>query len=365
MSFGKDLYYLFIVLTLFLGGTVYAQEDSLSIENQELIVGLHAEPPFVIQGDAGTWDGISIRLWRAVADSLDLVYKFAEVDPSMPAVELLNREVDILLLGDVTSKAEEEIDFSHIYYTSELGVASSSSMTLSRLAGAFFNKRFWNIALALSVMLLIVGTIIYFVEKRSNEEHFGGDRSLAKGIGSGFWWAGVTMTTIGYGDKAPVTFFGRVLALIWMLIAMAVTAVLTASLVSVVMGSSGDKKIKAPEDLRDMKVAAIEGSSGAEYLTSERVAYNGFSDISEAFQAVQSDDLDALVHTVPALRYAINNDPNLSLRVQPIKKDPQYYAFAVTEESPLREKINLGLLRIINTALWQQQLDRFIPEKGK
>ncbi len=120
-------------------------------------------------------------------------------------------------------------------------------MSLSRLARAFFNKRFWKIALALSVLLLIVGTIIYFVERGSNEDHFGGDRSFAKGIGSGFWWAGVTMTTIGYGDKAPVTFVGRALALIWMLIAMAVTAVLTASLVSVVMGSSGNKNIEAPE----------------------------------------------------------------------------------------------------------------------
>ena len=364
MSFGKIVTFFFFISAIFFSTTVRAQEDSLfSEEGKELIVGINPEPPFVIQGENGTWDGISIRLWRAVADSLNMTYQFAEVNKEGSAVELLNGDVDVLLLGDVTSKSEADVDFSHIYYTSELGLATSSSISLSRLSKAFFNERFWKIAIALSILLLIVGSIIYLVERGSNEDHFGGDRSVAKGIGSGFWWAGVTMTTIGYGDKAPVTFLGRALALIWMLIAMAVTAVLTASLVSVVMGSSGGKKIEAPGDLRNMKIAAIEGSAASQYLDSERIAYKAFSSLSEALEAVNKNDLKGVFHTVPALRYHINNDPDLSLRVQPLKLDPHYYAFAVAPKSRLRKEINLGLLTILNTALWRQELDRFIPEK--
>ncbi|MGB7785732.1 MAG: transporter substrate-binding domain-containing protein [Salinimicrobium sp.] len=366
MSFGKVLFCLSFLMLIFSVPVLRAQENSLSLkENKELLIGVFAEPPYVISGEDGTWDGISIRLWRAVADSLNLTYKFAEVDKTQPAVELLDRKFDVLLLGDVTSRAEAEIDFSHIYHISEMGVATSSTMDMARLASTFFNKRFWKIALALSVLLLIVGTIIYLVERNSNEDNFGGDRSIAKGIGSGFWWAGVTMTTIGYGDKAPVTFVGRALALIWMLIAMAVTAVLTASLVSVVMGSSGNKSIKAPDDLREMKIAAVEGSAASEYLKTERIQYTSFSRPSEALNSVNKQEHEAVLHTVPALRYHINNDPDLSLRVQTLKVDPHYYAFAVAKGSPLRKEINLGLLRFLNTALWQQEKDRFIPEKKK
>lgn len=339
--------------------------DSLPIKERELVVGLFHQPPFVISGKNGTWDGISVRLWRAVADSLNLTYKFSKVSKEESAVDLLNGEVDIHLLGDVTSQAEAAVDFSHIYHTSELGVASSSSIDLSRLTKAFFNERFWKIALMLSILLLIVGTLIYLVERGTNEDHFGGDRSVIKGIGSGFWWAGVTMTTIGYGDKAPVTFAGRALALIWMLIAMAVTAVLTASLVSVVMGSSGNKNLQAPDDLREKKIAAVEGSSATVYLDSEKIAYKSFSDLSEALKAMSGDGVDAVLHTVPALKYSINNDPDLSYRVQPLQLDPHYYAFAVPSESSLREELNLGLLRILNTSLWQQELNRFIPDKKK
>jgi voltage-gated potassium channel len=46
----------------------------------------------------------------------------------------------------------------------------------------------------------------------------------------GFWWALTTMTTVGYGDRFPVTSAGRLIAAALMVIGIALLGVLTASI---------------------------------------------------------------------------------------------------------------------------------------
>ncbi|CAH3134096.1 unnamed protein product, partial [Pocillopora meandrina] len=42
-------------------------------------------------------------------------------------------------------------------------------------------------------------------------------RSFLNGFPEGIWWSFVTMSTVGYGDRIPLTYSGRLLTIIWML----------------------------------------------------------------------------------------------------------------------------------------------------
>ena len=59
--------------------------------------------------------------------------------------------------------------------------------------------------------------------------------ALESNIDSGddaFWWAFVTMTTVGYGDRFPVTPWGRIVAMVLMAVGVGVFGVLTSYLAS-------------------------------------------------------------------------------------------------------------------------------------
>ncbi len=85
---------------------------------------------------------------------------------------------------------------------------------LEGLARTFADNRL-PFALAFGFLLLTVlmfGTTIYMVEHRFNDS--------VQTLADGYWWAIVTLTTVGFGDIAPVTTVGRAIAAILMVIGM-------------------------------------------------------------------------------------------------------------------------------------------------
>jgi voltage-gated potassium channel len=72
--------------------------------------------------------------------------------------------------------------------------------------------------------LLISGVIFYALENGKNEN--------VKSIFDGIWWAVVTLTTIGYGDVYPVTFGGRIVAMVLALVGIGLVALPTGILTS-------------------------------------------------------------------------------------------------------------------------------------
>jgi voltage-gated potassium channel len=86
---------------------------------------------------------------------------------------------------------------------------------------------------AVLTVALIVGTIIYLIE---------GEESGFTSIPQAMYWAIVTMTTVGYGDIAPQTVWGKFLATVIMILGYGIIAVPT-GIVSVEMHAASKQTI--------------------------------------------------------------------------------------------------------------------------
>lgn len=327
-------------------------------ESSLLRVGVYQTPPFAIK-NGNDWDGIGVHLWREVARDLNLDYLLQEIEQDKVIEQVQDGTVDVAITAIATASDEQRVDFTHSYYTTSLGVAERPQRSLLEIVQAVLSPRFLQIALWLSVIFIIIGVLAWAFERNSNDEF---EKSPVRGIWTGFWWAGVTMSTIGYGDKTPKTVPGRILALLWMLVAMGITATLTASITSVLAVDSPLQAAQSPQDWWQMKVGSVSDTESAEYLQQERIKFQSFSKPLDGLRAVQKGDVDMFVYSAAPLRYVNRESLKGTLNVQATDIQARRYAFALPEDHELYDVLNQNILQELGKSDWRALIDRYVPE---
>lgn len=326
-----------------------------------LKVGITTVPPFAMQDENGQWEGISIDLWQQVANQLGRETQFVE----LPFNDLLSQvergEIDVAV-GALTMTAEREarFEFSHPFYQTGLSIAVPSekdSGILSSL-GALLSWSFIKVILALAGLLLGIGFLLWLVERRRNPEQFGG--SSAEGIGASFWWAAVTMTTVGYGDKAPVTLAGRLIALVWMFAGLIMVASFTAAITSSLTVNNLQGQINGPNDLPGNRVATIANTASEEYLKERRIDRQTYPDLTSAMESVARGETDAIVYDRALLQYRNQKLGPNRLTLRPGVFDRQLYALALPEGSPLRAPLAEAILGVTESPEWSDIRGRYL-----
>lgn len=343
------------ILALALCGLA-AAPASRADEGRPLRVAVYDAAPYGTVGRDGLFWGASVDLWRRAAEARHWRYDFVLVGAMDELLGGVAEGRFDAAVGAITITPERlgRVDFS--YPTHRSGVAVAVAHRAGLLAafaayGAVAGQLGTLVGLMLA-LLFATGGLIWLFERRAGR----GQASAETAIGTlheGLYWAVVTMTTVGYGDKTPKTLRGRAVAVAWMLASLVMVSLLSTSIVAqlTVDHLAGTDDVRRA-DLDGKRLAAAAGSSGAEYLGSAGLAFTTCPSLAAALDALAEGRADAVVNSVGALDYAVANRARGTAGLMRGLLAPALMGVALPRRSALREPLDEALVAITTAPDW-------------
>lgn len=339
-----------------LGSPLAAQEPVL------LRIGVAVAPPFAMRGEGGNWEGISVALLDDVAARAGFRYELVEADRTeMIAGPAAGRLDGAIATITPTPEGERAVDFTESYFLTGLAAAVPEvrPLTLRDVLGALASREFSATLQVLLGLTVVAGALVWLLERRRNPGEF--ERRPGPGLFSGFWWATVTMTTVGYGDKSPVTVAGRLFAILWMILTLGLVALATAQLSATLTAERLSGSLATPADLARVRVGALAGGAALQPLHRIVGRVREYPSVPAGLAAVRRGEIDAFVHDEPVLAWEGAAMGGIALA--PLRFAPESYAMVLPEGSPWREKINQAILDTLASEQWLVTLRYYLgPE---
>lgn len=291
--------------------------------------------------------GFEADVVKSVAASLDRSVVWVASKNVGENLEKLKRgDIDVAAGAiSITAAREAVVDFTYPIVRDGLGIlarAETSPSTLSAVGRLFTPAR---LALFGGFLLLIVvaGHLVWLAERGSPS--FSG--KYVPGVFEGMYFAIVTASTVGYGDKSPVGWPGRVISSLVIIVSLPMFAIVTAELASAItLQSVAQATIRHPRDLTGRAVAAVGGTTSALWVGEQGARLRAVDDFDSAVAALRRNDVDAVVYDAAAVRALASGETGTGLVVVEGSWDLHDIGFAVAEGSALREPLNRRLLNL-------------------
>ncbi|MEB3160574.1 MAG: transporter substrate-binding domain-containing protein [Synechocystis sp.] len=334
-----------------------------------LKVGVAGAPPFVIYGDKPTdpINGISLDVWRDIAGTQGWESEYV---PQQSVSEALQAVADgrlDILVGSISITPERvklpDISFTQPYFGSSVGVMiPQEQSTLWNRVAPFFGITALSSAGILTLLLFIVGNLIWLAEHRQNPDQFA--PKYSEGLQNGMWFALVTLTTVGYGDRSPKTKVGQLIASVWMIVALlsfsSITAGLASAFTAAMSESTAEPSLQTTEDIKGKSVAVVADTTAVGWANFYQAEIRLTSNLEAAVTLLRQNQVDAVMFDRPVLIYYANQNPDQKVRVTEIRIALEPYGFVLPVDSPLEKRMNVQLLNLVYSKDMAMFIERWL-----
>ena len=324
---------------------------NLIAQKKKLRVGIAGEPPEVIKSQSAQVSGIIIEYWQELAQTLDLDHElilYSTVEDSLTA--LADGKIDLALGSiSITSERIAKFDFTQSLAREDLTLLlPSSPPTLWSTIKPFLGRAFFSSLGGIFLCIFVVGNLLWLAERNHNGDQF--SKSYARGIREGMWCALTTFSTVGYGDRFPVTSLGRFVAGMWMILSLVVVTSLTAGIattLAIAFSNQPSNQFNSPSDLKGARVSTVgKGSAQASWAKFYRARVSETEHLSEAINLLANGQVDGVVGPRDDLYYYLLQHPQAPYQLANFNFGTQTYGIALPLNSPLTRKFNELLLQL-------------------
>ncbi len=338
-----------------------AQWTPASATGEKLVVGIAYDPPYAFKNEQGKWTGVAVDLWYYIARELKLDYSFKEMD-SKDLLESLHKGTIDFAVDAIFMTAEREalFDFTAPVANTRIAVATLRDTEDHPWLAAlkiFFSWGVLKILFILLLTMVLLGFVFWRIERKGNPEHFG--EGLIRGIGSGIYWVGSTMTSgvcFGISLKSVA---GRVLGLLWMLIcALALSAFIASLSSSLTTNHLTEVKFDA-DKMRGMHLGTATGTVPAAVIEKIGSPITYLSSEEEVLKALKSRKIDGFIYDEATLHYYAEGKYRGIITVHPTNLKEIALAFGMPPNSMLRKRINIEILKLLDEPVWDAILSRY------
>eukprot|EP00794_Sanderia_malayensis_P019199 gene19199-21123_t len=267
-------------------------------------------PPYIFVDKNGTVDGVIPGLLKIALDAccfgctkiiyrkplksieelLSIYYNSSYFDVLIPAITDINSE---RVFDDFFLKLFATPGYEYIHLDNE------SELIMNKLIVSIMGN--WSLLVIGLILTVHAGVIIWMVESFSNQDEF--PPSFLSGVLEGTWWAYISMTTVGYGDKAPKSQIGRLFTIIWITIGLALVGLFTASLTSAMTSALLSETTK----LGGKRIGILHYSEFVHYEINPVQRYDGipveYKNISSMMKDLNSKEIDGIIMDKFVLKY--------------------------------------------------------------
>lgn len=208
-----------------------------------LIVPLHGSM-------AETFAAIDYTVWALFA--LEYIVKFS-LAPQR-AYFFKTHLLDLLIVAVPFFRPLRMGRLVRLLRLSRVGVVMGEA--LRRGKSIFTHNGFHFVVLTAGVLVFVCAGLVTFAERNAKGANI-------HDFGQGLWWAIVTVTTVGYGDRYPVTPFGQGVAVLLMLVGIGLIGTLTATVASYFVQertTNTDERLDRIETLLTQLVGSVNGN---------------------------------------------------------------------------------------------------------